>query len=299
MFLYHFRADLFPPFPTYLQFKAKGNAALQSKNPSLAIEHYTSAINLDGTNHVYYSNRSAAYLSKGDGTNALNDANSCLGLNPNFAKGFSRKGAALHSLKRYNDSIQAYEEGLAKFPNDLGLKNGLDSVKKEKDGPPPGASRGAGAGGMPPGLSGLFGPEMMAKIALDPKLRGYMNDPEFMSKIQLLQKDPNQLTTMLSDPRIMEVFQVMLGVNGMEMRTGDESEMGGAEAPKPASAAPKKQEETKTKPEPEPMEEEEEDLSELEPEERKKREDQKAAVKVKQEGNDLYKAKKFDEAIAK
>ena len=46
------------------------------------------------------------------------------------------------------------------------------------------------------------------------------------------------------------------------------------------------------------MEEEEEDLSELTPEERKKKEDAKAAIKVKERGNELYKAKKFDEALA-
>ena len=74
-------------------------AALQAGNPSEAIEFYTKAINLDGANHVYFSNRSAAYLKKGDAHNALEDAVSCLGLNPEFAKGYSRKGAALHSLK--------------------------------------------------------------------------------------------------------------------------------------------------------------------------------------------------------
>jgi tetratricopeptide (TPR) repeat protein len=81
------------------QFKAKGNAALQAKNYSEAIEYYTKAINLDGANVIYYSNRSAAYLSAGDAQNALEDAKACLGLDPNFSKGYSRKGAALHGLK--------------------------------------------------------------------------------------------------------------------------------------------------------------------------------------------------------
>jgi stress-induced-phosphoprotein 1 len=106
--------------------KANGNKALLAKNYSEAIEHYTSAIHKDGSNHVYYSNRSAAYLSKGDANNALEDADACIGLNPDFAKGYSRKGAALHSLKRYNDSIQVYESALEKFPNDKGLLNGLE-----------------------------------------------------------------------------------------------------------------------------------------------------------------------------
>mmetsp|Transcript_5855 Transcript_5855/g.6538 ORF Transcript_5855/g.6538 Transcript_5855/m.6538 type:complete len:582 (-) Transcript_5855:318-2063(-) len=273
------------------EFKAKGNAALQAKKPSEAIENYTNAINIDGTNHVYYSNRSAAYLSQGDATNALNDANSCIGLNPDFAKGYSRKGAALHSLKRYNDSIEAYEAGLVKFENDKGLISGLDAVKKEKEGPPPrtfggGRTRGGGLGGM--GMGGLFGPEMMTKIALDPKLRGYMNDPDFMAKIQKLQADPNSLTTMLGDPRIMEVFQALLGANGMEMKTPDEVK----------DDLKTKEAEATKEPEPEPEPMEEEDLSEIDPEERKKIEDKKAAIQAKEKGNNLYKSKKFDEALA-
>lgn len=179
------------------------------KNYSLAIEHYTSAINIDGTNHILYSNRSAAYLSKGDAHNALIDASACLGLNPNFSKGYSRKGAALHALKRYNDAISTFRDGLSKFPNDTILKNGLANVEREKDGPPLGSGSGIG-------MSNLFGQDMMAKIALDPKTRVYMNDPDFMAKIKMLQSNPDSLGTMIKDPRIMEVFKVMLGMNSVD-----------------------------------------------------------------------------------
>mmetsp|Transcript_17534 Transcript_17534/g.24729 ORF Transcript_17534/g.24729 Transcript_17534/m.24729 type:complete len:589 (-) Transcript_17534:83-1849(-) len=281
------------------EFKAKGNAALQAKNPSEAIEHYTAAINLDGTQHVYYSNRSAAYLSKGDAQNALDDAEACLGLNPSFAKGYSRKGAALHAMKRYNDSIKAYEEGLAKFPGDNGIKSGLESVKREKDGPKQGA--GGRMGGMPPGMGSLFGPEMMAKVALDPKTRGYMSDPDFMAKLQLLQKDPNQLTTMLSDPRMMEVFQVILSSNGMGMRTEPSSE----EEPITSTSAstktspPPVKEETKI-PGPDRMDtdEPEEEFTGLSEEELSRKENAKKAVAAKEKGNVLYKEKQFEEALA-
>lgn len=290
------------------EFKAKGNAALVAKNFSSAIEHYTSAINLDGSNHVYYSNRSAAYLSKGDGQNALSDAESCIALKSDFPKGYSRKGAALHCLKRFNDSIGAFEEGLALFPGDKGLVSGLESVKREKDGPPPTQA------GVGPGVSSLFGPDMMAKIALDPKLRGYMSDPTFMAKINTLQKDPNALGTMMGDPRIMEVFQAMLGMNGMEMK-GNANTNANANA---TTAAPKQDEdedeevkdvtppststssskptpmETESKPEPEP----EEDTSSLTPEELEIQNNKKAALSAKEKGNALYKSKKFDEALS-
>jgi len=301
-------------------FKAKGNAALQEKNFSEAIEHYTSAINLNGSNHVYYSNRSAAYLSKGDGQNALEDANSCISLNPKFAKGYGRKGAALHSLKRYNDSIASYEEGLGEFPGDKGLVSGMDSVKKEKDGPAfPSAGGLGGLGGMGggmgglggmPGMGSLFGPDMMAKIAMNPKLRKYLNDEDFMTKIKTLQEDPNKLGTMLGDPKIMELFQAMLGMGGAGGMPGDDNEdMDVQTVPDEASAAsestPTPPAAASTQDSPQPMEVEEvvesdddDDIVELDPEEEKRLAAQKKSVKAKERGNALYKAKKFDEAIA-
>jgi hypothetical protein len=46
-----------------------------------AIAAYTEAINLDPkgeTSHVFFSNRSAAYLSKGDASSALSDGERCV-----------------------------------------------------------------------------------------------------------------------------------------------------------------------------------------------------------------------------
>merc|ERR1719223_2363197 len=148
---------------------------------------------------------------------------------------------------------------------------------------------------MPPGMGNMFGPEMMAKIAMDPKLRGYMSDPDFMAKLQLLQKDPNQINTLMNDKRIMEVFMAMLGAQGMDVKTADEFEETKQKEP---SVVTEKETQKEPQSVPEPMEEDEEDLSALSPDERKKVEDQKASVKAKEKGNALYKTKKFDEALA-
>ena len=250
-------------------------------NESEAIDQYTKAINADGANHVYYSNRSAAYLKKGDAHNALNDAESCLGLNPEFAKGYSRRGAALHSLKRYNDSTASYNLGLEKFPADAGLKKGLEDVTREKDNPY-GSSSGGGLG-----ANGLFSPTMMAQMAMDPKMAPYTSDPDVMAKIQMVQKNPNLLPTMLSDPKMMEFLGLMMGQDGM----GENAEP----APKRPVVPPKAQ--------PEPMEVEE-DLSNLTPEElkvkeeeRKVKESKKAANDKKTEGNEFYKKRDFENAL--
>jgi stress-induced-phosphoprotein 1 len=254
-------------------FKAAGNVALQAGKISEAIANYTKAINLDGSNHVYYSNRSAAYLKKGEGNNALEDANSCIALNPQFPKGYSRKGAALHALKRYNDSIAAYNEGLDNFPTDAGLKKGLDDVTREKDQPS------AGTGGVPPG-DGLFSPTMLAQMAMDPRFKKYLEDSSVMAKIKMVQQNPNLMPTVLSDPKMMEMLGLLMG----------ESPGGAEQSPAPSPTPTKKEEQAK------PMEVEE-DWSSLSPEEREQKEKEKKARLRKEEGNSLYKAKKFDEAL--
>lgn len=57
---------------------------------------FSQAIELDQNNHVLYSNRSGAYASLKDFSHALDDANKVTELKPDWAKGWTRKGAALH-----------------------------------------------------------------------------------------------------------------------------------------------------------------------------------------------------------
>lgn len=59
-------------------------------------EKFSQAIELDPTNHVLYSNRSGAYASLKDWTKALEDANKVTEIKPDWAKGWGRKGTALH-----------------------------------------------------------------------------------------------------------------------------------------------------------------------------------------------------------
>ena len=54
--------------------QAKGNAAFSAGRFDEAIEHFTAGIEADPTNHVLYSNRSAAAASKEDYEAALVDA---------------------------------------------------------------------------------------------------------------------------------------------------------------------------------------------------------------------------------
>lgn len=116
-----------------IQFKNEGNNFFKIGKTDEAISSYTKAIEADSGNHIYYSNRSAAFLKNGEAEKALDDANQCLKLNPDFDKGYSRKGAALHALKNFDDSIAAFEEGIKKHPENEKLKAELQKVKLAKE----------------------------------------------------------------------------------------------------------------------------------------------------------------------
>jgi tetratricopeptide (TPR) repeat protein len=65
---------------------------MSAKKHDLAIESYDKAIALDPLNSVYFSNRAAAYSSKGDHASAVLDAEKAIEVDPSFVKAYSRLG---------------------------------------------------------------------------------------------------------------------------------------------------------------------------------------------------------------
>lgn len=96
-------------------------------------EKFTEAIEIEPENHILYSNRSAAYASKKDYENALTDASKVTEIKPDWAKGWGRKGAAMHGLGDLLGAHDAYEEGLKLDPNNAQNKSGLASVNRAID----------------------------------------------------------------------------------------------------------------------------------------------------------------------
>ncbi|KAK5289109.1 Hsp90 cochaperone, partial [Cryomyces antarcticus] len=90
--------------------KAEGNKLFAEKDFQGAVEKFTQAIEAEPTNHVLYSNRSGAYASLKDFDKALEDANKVTEIKPDWAKGWGRKGAALHGTGDLIGALDAYEE---------------------------------------------------------------------------------------------------------------------------------------------------------------------------------------------
>lgn len=188
----------------------------------------------------------------------------------------------------------AFEEALKLDPNNAQAKSGLDAVKRAIE------SEAGGFGGDPSGgLGGMFNdPNMIQKLASNPKTASLLADPEFMSKLQQLRTNPNMAGQFMQDPRFLQVMSVLLGI---DMSFGGEGAgaPGGAAAPKEAEedvpmpdARPSPPEQSKKAPKPEPEPEPEETEEDKAAKEAKAKADE-----LKKKGTEFYKKRQFDEAI--
>ncbi|KAJ2491732.1 Hsp90 cochaperone [Coemansia sp. RSA 2050] len=268
------------------ELKAKGNEAFAAGNHTAAIDFFSQAIELDPTNHVLYSNRSASQSSLKKYTEALADAEKTVELMPAWAKGYSRKGAALFGLQEYAMAVATYQEGLKHDPESALLKKGLSdaeaALEQEKNGD-------VGYGDFANQMANAFKGDILAKIAANPKTASYLADPEFVKKVRDIQANPENMSKHMGDQRITMVMFTLMGMGDIFAK-GADSFMG--EAAEPEAQSPT-QPKPAPKAKPEAMEMEE-DASE---------EDKEAAAKkaraagAKDKGNTAYKARNFDEAL--
>ncbi|RZF33680.1 hypothetical protein LSTR_LSTR007058 [Laodelphax striatellus] len=109
----------------FLEKVRQSNAACQGGDYANAVTLYTDALQLDPTNHILYSNRSAALIKMGQFTQALQDATRARELNPKWPKAYYRQGVALQCLGRHGEALAAFSSGLAQDPKSIQLLAGL------------------------------------------------------------------------------------------------------------------------------------------------------------------------------
>ena len=123
------------------ELKVLGDAHFRSKAYAAAIQAYQDALDLDPTNHILLSNKSAAHLANGEKSKSLHDARKCVEHAPTWCRGFTRLAAAMASLGRYNEAVAVYTKVLNELDptNDM-AKRGLEecrlkqhTVREEKE----------------------------------------------------------------------------------------------------------------------------------------------------------------------
>ncbi|KAJ3186783.1 hypothetical protein HK101_009602 [Irineochytrium annulatum] len=269
--------------------KTQGNKAFSSGDFKTAIGFFSQAIEQDPKNHVLFSNRSACHASLKDYVKALEDAEETVKLNPSWAKGYSRQGAAYYGLARYKEAVDAYKAGVQLEPANAQLKKGLEDAESAL------AEMEMGFGGNGSPFAKLFQGDVFAKIAGNPKLAPYLSQPDFMAKVRDCQSNPRAVDQYMQDPRMMNLVFALMGIDASAMGTNPMEQDGDdnmpPHVPESAQSRPTPTPAAQKKPEPEPMEE---DVSEEEAERRKKRKESDAA---KEKGTAHYKKREFEEAL--
>ncbi|GAB7350946.1 hypothetical protein MBLNU459_g1453t1 [Dothideomycetes sp. NU459] len=200
--------------------KGQGNAAMQKKDYTTAIDFYTQALELAPLNPIYLSNRAAAYSAVSQHEFAKNDAELATATDPKYTKAWSRLGLAKFALGDAKGSMDAYKAGIDAEGNggSDAMKRGYETAKRRVDeeggdsdevsdpmarsaSPPAG---GAGAGGMPDlsSLAGMLGGGGGGM----PDLGSLMQNPMMRQMAQNLMSNPETMNNLMNNPRLRDMM---------------------------------------------------------------------------------------------
>ncbi|KAJ2883894.1 Hsp90 cochaperone, partial [Coemansia asiatica] len=271
------------------ELKAQGNAAFAAGNHEEAIKLFTQAIELDPTNHVLYSNRSASLASLKKYDEALTDAEKTVEIKPDWPKGYSRKGAALFGLHRLEEAKETYQDGLKHDPENALLKKSLSDTEA--------ALRNAESqfDDVANQMANVFKGDVLARIAANPKTAAFLADPAYVTKVKAIQADPNRLSEFASDQRITITLFTLMGVGDVFTQAPGDMPFAEEEPrspPQPSSTQPTQKPAAKSE---EKMEVDE--PVELTGEDKEVAAKKAQAAEAKNLGNSAYKARKFEEAL--
>ncbi|OAY27988.1 stress-induced-phosphoprotein 1 [Manihot esculenta] len=110
--------------------KDKGNEFFKAGNYLKAAALYTQAIKLDPSNPTLYSNRAAAFLQLVKLNKALADAETTITLNPQWEKGYFRKGCVLEAMEQYDDALAAFQTSLQYNPQSTEVSRKIKRISQ-------------------------------------------------------------------------------------------------------------------------------------------------------------------------
>ncbi|KJA24615.1 hypothetical protein HYPSUDRAFT_478804 [Hypholoma sublateritium FD-334 SS-4] len=145
------------------------------------------------------------------------------------------------------------------------------------------------------GLGKMFSdPNLLGKLAANPRTQKHLADPAFIQKLQMIQQNNKLADGALQDPRMIDVLGVLMGIDiqaSTRPEGSDETPFSREQptSPRPQASSSKPAQNTAPPAEPEDVE--------MEDEEDEEAQAKKAAEAAKSAGAAAYKKRDFDEAI--
>lgn len=177
--------------------REKGNKAFARCEFDVALSYYSQSLARDPSNHVAYANRSVCRLRLKLYEEALDDAERCVMLAPEYAKGYVRRGAAEYSLGRYADARATYEAGLIKCPGNETLERAHRKLRYRNGSTPREAAREVAFQAVSEDPGNLQGIDSLFDLLQDPEL------------FEILQEPDNAIAQMVADrsPQLDALFE--------------------------------------------------------------------------------------------
>ena len=175
--------------------KNEGNRLMKEEKYHEALNVYTRAINIDGSNPVFYCNRAAAYSRLGEYQKAADDCKMSLRYDPNYSKAYGRLGLAYSKMNKHELALGAYQNALRIEPDNQDYKNNMQVTQQRLEEMQQQGT--ASTTGLPPGLgAGLQGIDFAAAL----------NNPALV----------NMASRMMNDPSIQNVLSQLSGMNNVD-----------------------------------------------------------------------------------
>ncbi|KAI0157722.1 protein phosphatase 5 [Xylariaceae sp. FL1272] len=111
-------------------FKNDGNKAFAAHDWNKAVELYTKAIELNGKEPTYYTNRAQAHIKSEAFGYAIADATSAIELNPSMVKAYFRRAVSYAAILKPKDAVKDFKECTRLDPNNKDAKLKLAECQK-------------------------------------------------------------------------------------------------------------------------------------------------------------------------
>jgi len=181
------------------RYKQQGNDALKAERFAEALSLYNKAIEADGSNAVYYSNRAAAKIHLQKYSSAIDDCKTAISLNPSYGRARERLASAYRSCGMVEEEIEALQDALALDLNNSKLESDLDSALRRQAGV---------------NAEDTTGPQSQASRPSGmPDLGALLNNPMMAQMASQMMSNPN-IQQMMSDPNVMQQAMSMFGGTG-------------------------------------------------------------------------------------